>query len=58
MEPTLVIQKPMITEKATISSTEQNRVSFRVNPRATKPQIRKAVDAFFILNFFFFKAIV
>ena len=44
MEPTLVIQKPMITEKATITGTEQNRVAFRVNPRATKPQIRRAVE--------------
>ncbi|MHC5022695.1 MAG: 50S ribosomal protein L23 [Planctomycetota bacterium] len=47
MEPTSVIHKPLITEKATICSTEQNRVAFRVDPRATKPQIRRAVESLY-----------
>ncbi len=44
MEPTHVIKKPLITEKSTYSSAEQNRYAFAVAPGATKPQIRKAIE--------------
>ncbi len=47
MEPTHVIKKPLITEKSTYSSTEQNRYAFAVAPGATKPQIKKAVEALY-----------
>ncbi len=47
MEPTRVIRKPLITEKSTFMSTEWNRYAFQVDRRATKPQIRKAVEALY-----------
>ena len=44
MEATTVIRKPMVTEKSTFSSSEFNRYSFIVDRRATKPQIKDAVQ--------------
>jgi large subunit ribosomal protein L23 len=41
-----VILSPIITEKATTAS-ERNQVMFRVAPRATKPQIKEAVEKLF-----------
>jgi large subunit ribosomal protein L23 len=41
-----VILAPHITEKTTLL-TEQNAVVFKVAPRATKPQIKAAVEALF-----------
>jgi len=41
-----IIQRPLITEKATAAS-EQNKVIFRVRADATKPQIKEAVEALF-----------
>ena len=41
-----VILAPVITEKATIAS-EQNKVTFKVRPDATKPQIKEAVEKLF-----------
>lgn len=41
-----VIVSPVITEKSTMAS-ENGQVMFNVSPTATKPQIRKAVEALF-----------
>ncbi|KAF1857697.1 hypothetical protein Lal_00014215 [Lupinus albus] len=41
-----IIVSPVITEKAT-NQTEQNKVVFRVAPKATKPQIKEAVERLF-----------
>ncbi|GJD52312.1 50S ribosomal protein L23 [Methylobacterium crusticola] len=41
-----VIVSPVITEKAT-NLTELNKVVFRVAPKATKPQIKEAVEKLF-----------
>ena len=41
-----LIQKPIITEKATLAS-EKNAVVFQVAMDATKPQIKEAVEAVF-----------
>ncbi len=41
-----VIIAPVITEKATTAS-EQNKVVFKVNRNATKPQIKEAVEKLF-----------
>ena len=41
-----VIIAPVITEKATIAS-ERNQVMFKVARRATKPQIKEAVEKLF-----------
>jgi len=47
MHPTTVIRKPLLTEKATIDSAENNRYTFEVDRRATKDQIRTAVEALY-----------
>lgn len=44
MEATQVIKKPLITEKSTFQTGELNRYGFQVDPKATKPQIKKAVE--------------
>jgi large subunit ribosomal protein L23 len=41
-----VIVAPVITEKAT-NLSELNKVVFRVAPKATKPQIKEAVEKLF-----------
>jgi large subunit ribosomal protein L23 len=46
MEPTAVIKKPLVTEKSTFAS-ESNRYVFQVDLRATKPQIRRAIEALY-----------
>jgi len=43
MEATTVIRRPLISEKSTQGS-ENNRYAFEVDPRATKPQIRAALQ--------------
>lgn len=47
MERRLIIQKPIITEKSTMLREESNRYVFRVDHRANKRQIRKAVEEVF-----------
>jgi large subunit ribosomal protein L23 len=44
MESTTVIRKPLITEKSTFESGVRNRYAFEVDRRATKPQIKRAVE--------------
>jgi len=41
---TQVIKKPLITEKGTWQGEQHNRYSFEVHFKATKPQIRRAVE--------------
>ena len=41
-----VIVAPVVTEKATMAS-EQNKVLFKVAAKATKPQIKEAVEKLF-----------
>lgn len=43
MEATTVIRRPLISEKST-EGAQHNRYAFEVDPRATKPQIRQAVE--------------
>jgi len=42
-----VIQRPIITEKSTIERETGNVVTFGVDPRATKPEIKRAVEKLF-----------
>jgi len=42
-----IIRRPIITERSTIEREERNIVTFQVDPRATKPQIKQAVEAEF-----------
>ena len=44
MDATLVIRKPLITEKSTFGSTEHNRYAFEVDRKADKRQIKRAVE--------------
>ena len=44
---TQIIQKPLITEKSTIERELENIVTFRVDLKATKPQIKQAVEKLF-----------
>ncbi|MDX2223432.1 MAG: 50S ribosomal protein L23 [Rhodospirillaceae bacterium] len=44
-----LIKAPLITEKATMVS-QHNQVMFRVPLSATKPEIKKAVEALFKVN--------
>ena len=44
MHATDVIRRPLVTEKATIDSEENNRYAFEVDRRATKDMIRTAVQ--------------
>lgn len=46
-EPTDLIQTICLTEKATILSEQRNQYVFRVVPRATKPQIKRAIEFLF-----------
>lgn len=41
-----VIRRPLITEKTTMLS-EQNKVSFLISERATKQDVKKAVETLF-----------
>ena len=42
-----VIKRPLLTEKVNIMREENNVVSFAVNPKASKFDIQKAVEALF-----------
>ena len=42
-----IIQKPVISEKATSDSTERNVYHFRVPPDANKIEVRQAIERLF-----------
>lgn len=41
-----LVRRPIVTEKATILM-EQNKYTFEVTPKATKPQIKAAIEDLF-----------
>ena len=45
--PYNIVYTVLITEKATMLSESQSRYVFRVNPKANKIEIRRAVEAIF-----------
>lgn len=45
-----VIRRPLVTEKSNIGREEMNLVSFAVDPRANKPEIKRAVESLFQVN--------
>ena len=47
MEPTNVLKKPLLTEKSTFAMNEQNRYSFEVDRRASKTDIKHAVQTIY-----------
>ncbi len=42
-----VIRRPLVTEKSNIGREEQNLVTFAVDPRANKHEIRHAIEELF-----------
>jgi len=42
-----VIKKPLITEKGNLHKEQHNQISLRVDKRANKVEIRRAVEALF-----------
>lgn len=42
-----VIKRPLVTEKGTLMQQENNQYCFAVDPKATKRDIREAVEAIF-----------
>ena len=47
MTPHQVLRRPLVTEKSTIAREERNVVTFAVDPRANKHEIRRAVEELF-----------
>jgi large subunit ribosomal protein L23 len=42
-----IIRRPIVTEKSTVARETHNVVTLAVDPRASKPQIRRAVEELF-----------
>jgi large subunit ribosomal protein L23 len=47
MNPQQIIQRPLVTERSMVIRDTQNKYCFKVHPRATKPEIRKAIEELF-----------
>ena len=47
MKPHEVIQRPLVTEKSTLAREERNEVTFAVDPKASKHEVRRAVEELF-----------
>jgi large subunit ribosomal protein L23 len=47
MVPTDVIKRPLLTEKSTFAQNELNKYAFVVDRRATKDDIKKAVESLY-----------
>jgi large subunit ribosomal protein L23 len=45
-----IIRRPLITEKTTIQKDEANQVTFEVDRRANRIEIRRAVEKIFNVN--------
>lgn len=46
-DPYQIVRYPLITEKSTILREEKNKYTFRVDKRANKIEIKKAIEAIF-----------
>jgi len=47
IEHRAIILRPLVTEKSMRESSENNKYSFKVDPRANKIQIARAIEAIF-----------
>lgn len=47
MNFTEVLIAPILSEKSVITKDEQNRYTFRVNPKSNKTEIKKAIETLF-----------
>jgi large subunit ribosomal protein L23 len=44
VDPHFIIKKPLLTEKSTFAMNEQGQYAFVVDPRATKTEIKDAIE--------------
>ncbi|MBC7834844.1 MAG: 50S ribosomal protein L23 [Phycisphaerales bacterium] len=44
MHALYIVKKPLVTEKITYGMNEHNQYAFEVDPRASKTEIKKAVE--------------
>ena len=44
MKSAAIIRRPLVTEKSTVGADDHHRYRFEVDPHATKPQIKSAVE--------------
>lgn len=42
-----LIEAPIVSEKSTLSAEKENRLVFRTKRKATKPQIKRAIEVLF-----------
>lgn len=47
MDPHYVIKRPLVTEKGTWAMNEQNRYAFEIDPRASRTDVKEAVEAIY-----------
>lgn len=47
MDATQIIKRPVITEKSNRIKEAENKVTFEVDCKATKPEIKKAIEQLF-----------
>ena len=47
METYRIIRRPVITEKSNFGKMQQNKVTFEVDPKANKSEIKKAIESLF-----------
>ena len=50
MKPHQIIQKPLVTEKSTLARELRNEVTFAVDPKASKHDVRRAVEELFSVS--------
>lgn len=47
VDKTYIIRRPLLSEKGTYAMNEQSRYTFEVDPRATKAEIKSAIEAIY-----------
>jgi large subunit ribosomal protein L23 len=47
METYRIVRRPVITEKSNFGKINQNKVTFEVDPKANKSEIKKAIESLF-----------
>lgn len=47
MTPYDIIKRPLITEKTTLQKEQNNQVTFEVDPKVNRVQIRRAIEVLF-----------
>jgi large subunit ribosomal protein L23 len=47
METYRIIRRPVITEKSNFGKMNQNKVTFEVDPKSNKSEIKKAIESIF-----------